>query len=104
MDRIIRVTGKSKISVKPDTIKLKIEASGTYKEYSLSVSKSTEHTNLLRETISKAGLDPQNLKTTHFGIDTDYESYRDKNGDYQRRFAGYMYTHNLCIQFPNDNE
>ena len=104
MDRTIRVTGKGKISVKPDTIRLKIEATGTYKEYSLSLRKSTEHTNLLREMISKAGLDSQNLKTTHFGIDTDYESYYDKNGDYQRRFTGYKYTHNLYIQFPNDNE
>ena len=104
MERTIRVTGKGKISVKPDTIRLNIEAEGTYKEYILSVKKSTEHTNLLRETISKAGLDPQNLKTVHFGIDTDYESYHDKNGDYHRRFIGYKYTHNLYIQFPNDNE
>lgn len=104
MERTIRVKGKGKISVKPDTIRLNIEAEGTYKEYILSVKKSTEHTNLLRDTISKAGLDPQNLKTVHFGIDTDYESYRDKNGDYQSRFIGYTYKHNLYIQFPNDNE
>lgn len=104
MKRTIRVTGKGKISVKPDAIRLNIEAEGTYKEYILSVKKSTEHTNILRETISKAGLDPQNLKTTYFGIDTDYESYRDKNGDYHRRLIGYKYTHNLYIQFPNDNE
>ncbi len=104
MERTIRVKGKGKISVKPDTIRLNIEAEGTYKEYILSVKKSAEHTNLLRDTISKAGLDPQNLKTVHFGIDTDYERYRDKNGDYQSRFIGYKYTHNLYIQFPNDNE
>ena len=104
MKRTIRVTGKGKILVKPDTIRLNIEAEGTYKEYILSVKKSAEHTNLLRETISKSGLDPQNLKTAHFGIDTDYESYHDKDGKYQRRFIGYTYTHNLYIQFPNDNE
>lgn len=33
MDRIIKVTGKGKISVKPDTIRLNIEAEGLYKEY-----------------------------------------------------------------------
>lgn len=52
MDRAILVTGKDKISVKLDTIRLNIEAEGTYKEYSLLVKKSAEHTNLLRETIS----------------------------------------------------
>lgn len=56
MDRAILVTGKDKISVKLDTIRLNIEAEGTYKEYSLLVKKSTEHTNLLRETISLLGI------------------------------------------------
>ena len=37
MDRIIKVTGKGKISVKPDTIKLNIEAEGVYKEYEQAV-------------------------------------------------------------------
>lgn len=73
MDSTIRVTGKGKISVKPDIIRFNIEAEGTYKEYSLSVKKSAEHTNLLRETISKAELDPHNLKTVNFGIDTEYK-------------------------------
>lgn len=104
MDRTIRVTGKGKISVKPDTIRLNMEAEGTYKEYRLSVQKSTENTNLLRETIARAGLDPRNLKTTCFCIDAEYEHYRDENGDYQRSFVGYKYTHNLYIRFPNDNE
>ena len=104
MDRIIRVTGKGKISVKPDIIRLNFEAVGTYREYSLSLRKSAEHTNLLRETILKAGFDPQNLKTTHFDINTEYESYHDRNGDYRSRFIGYKYTHNLYIQLPNDNE
>lgn len=40
MKRTIRVTGKGKILVKPDTIRLNIEAEGTYKEYILSVKKS----------------------------------------------------------------
>ena len=56
MDRAILVTGKDKISVKLDTIRLNIEVEGTYKEYSLLVKKSAEHTNLLRETISLLGI------------------------------------------------
>lgn len=56
MDRAILVTGKDKISVKLDTIRLNIEAEGTYKEYSLLVKKFAEHTNLLRETISLLGI------------------------------------------------
>lgn len=87
MDRIIKVTGKGKISVKPDTIRLNIEAEGLYKEYEKTVQKSTEATCILRETIEKAGLKAEDLKTVHFDIDSEYERYRDKNDDYRSRFV-----------------
>ena len=49
MERIIRVTGKGKISVKPDTIQLNISAEGISKEYAEAVKRSTEDTALIRE-------------------------------------------------------
>ena len=104
MERTIRVTGKGKLSVKPDTIRISIDASGIFKEYDITVKRSAEETGILRETVKRAGLDPKNLKTIRFDIDTEYESYRDKKGNYQRKFIGYRYTHRLYIQFPNDNE
>lgn len=104
MDRTIRVTGKGEIFVKPDIIRLNIKAVGTYREYSLSLRKSAEHTKLLRETISKAGFDPQNLKTDYFDINTYYEDYTDQHGEHRSRFIGYKYVHRLYIQLPNDNE
>ena len=104
MDRIIKVTGKGKISVKPNTIRLNIEAEGVYKEYEQAVKKSTEATCILRETIEKAGLKAEDLKTVHFDIDSEYESYRDKNDDYRSRFVGYKYTHSMYIQFSSDNK
>lgn len=104
MDRTITVTGKGKISVKPDTIRLNINSEGVFKDYDGTVRKATEATGILRETIEKAGLAAQDLKTTRLNIDTEYESYRDINDDYRQRFVGYKYTHNLYIQFPNDNK
>lgn len=104
MDRIIKVTGKGKISVKPNTIRLNIEAEGVYKEYEQAVKKSTEATCILRETIEKAGLKAEDLKTVHFDINSEYESYRDKNDDYRSRFVGYKYTHSMYIQFSSDNK
>ena len=103
MDRIIRVTGKGKISVKPDLIQLNISAEGIYKEYGEAVGKSTEHTGLIRETVEKAGLDPKELKTVHFGVDTEYEDIQDKRGNWKREFAGYKYRHSMYIRFENDN-
>lgn len=103
-DRTIRVTGKGKISVKPDTIRINIKASKVFKEYKKAVKGSAEETGLLREAIERAGLDPKSLKTTRFGIDTEYESYRDKKDRYRSRFVGYRYTHRLYFQFENDNK
>ena len=104
MERIIKVTGRGKISVKPDTIQLNINAEGIYKEYAEAVKKSTEDTALIRETIAKAGLDPKKLKTVYFGVDTEYEGYQDRHGNWKQRFKGYKYNHSMHLKFPADNE
>lgn len=104
MNRSITVTGKGRILVAPDTIRLTITATDLYSNYETTVKKSTEDTNTLRETIRTAGLEGKDLKTKNFNIDTEYESYRDKNDNYKRRFKGYRYNHRMTIEFPNDNK
>jgi uncharacterized protein YggE len=103
MERTIKVKGTGKISVKPDTIKIFITASKVCKEYDQAVRGSSEDTSLVREAIERAGLEPKQLKTIRIDIDSEYEGYRDKNGEYKSRFIGYKYTHNMYVQFPNDN-
>ena len=71
MERTIRVTGKGKISVKPDLIQLNINAGEVYQDYSEAVKKSAEETEIVREALNSAGLDPKELKTVSFGIDTE---------------------------------
>lgn len=102
--RTIRVTGKGQVSVKPDTIKLRITTEGTYYEYEDTIRISADQTRILRETLAGAGLDPADLKTTSFDINTAYESYRDDNDDYKRRFIGYKFSHRTYIKFENDNK
>ena len=104
MERTIRVTGKGRISVKPDRIQLGIEASGIYKEYTESVKKSAEDTALIREALTKAGLDPHDLKTDRFSVDIEKESYQDNRNNWKKRFVGYKYDHDMHIIFPNDNK
>ena len=103
MERTIKVKGTGRMSVKPDTIKIFITASKVCKEYDQAVRGSSEDTSLVREAIERAGLEPKQLKTIRFDIDSEYEGYRDKNGEYKSRFIGYKYTHNMYVQFPNDN-
>lgn len=104
MDRTIRVKGMGKISVKPDRIRLNLSSKEICKRYDEAIEKASLCTKKLRETMEKAGLDSKDLKTLIFDIDTEYESYRDRNDDYKRRFIGYSYSHKLYIEFPNNNK
>lgn len=104
MERTIRVTGKGKISVKPDTISLIIDANGVFDDYETAVKKSAEETAELRMAVESAGLAPGDLKTSSFDINTEYESFHDRDGNFRRRFVGYKYQHSCSINFPKDNE
>lgn len=102
--RTIRVTGSGSVPVKPDTTSLRISFEGLYKDYEETVRQSAEKTKILRGAIEKSGLPGEALKTKDFSIQTEYESYRDYNGDYKKRFIGYKFYHGTQIQFPKDNE
>ena len=103
MQRTIRVKGKGKISVKPDMIRLDIIANEVCKEYDEVIEKSTLCIKKIKETVERAGLNGKELKTVKFDVDSKYESYRDKNGNYKSRLVGFQYTQKFYIQFSNDN-
>lgn len=103
MERTIRVKGKGKISVKPDMIRLDITANEVCKEYDEVIEKSALCIKKIKETVKRAGLSGKEIKTVKFDVDSKYESYRDKNGNYKSRLVGFQYTQNLYIKFPNDN-
>lgn len=104
MERTIRVKGIGKLSVKPDTIRINMEATYLSPNYEGALAQSASDMQDLRNTVESAGLDSKDLKTTSFSIDSEYEGYNDKENNYRRRFLGYKYTHFLYIQFPSDNK
>lgn len=104
MDRIIRVTGKGKISVRPDTIRLNISLEDVKKTYDETLKQSTEQTEELKDCFETLGFARNDLKTLFFNVDTEYESYQDDNRNWKRRFIGYKFTHRFKIDFPEDNE
>lgn len=103
MERTIKVTGKGRIAVKPDQIRLTIELSGCTKEYEDCVHLSTLQTASIKDEFEKLGFQKESLKTTYFNVDTKYESYRDKNNDYKTRLEGYEFKHHMKIEFDADN-
>ncbi len=104
MERTIRVTGKGKISVKPDTIRLRISLEDTFREYDDALKHFADSVELLKDMMEGLGYDRKALKTVYFNIDTEYESYQDRDKSWKRRFEGYKYTHRMNLEFPADNK
>lgn len=98
----IRVTGKGRIQIQPDTTRITLTLKGTESEYGEALRKSSQDAEQLRVLLARFGFERSDLKTLDFGVDAEYESYEEE-GACKRRFAGYSYSHVLKVEFPFDN-
>ena len=73
-------------------------------EYEDTLRRSTEDTELLKDLFEKLGFQRKDLKTVYFNVDTEYESYQDRDKSWKRRFEGYKYIHHTKIEFASDNK
>lgn len=103
MERTIKVTGKGKISVKPDTIRLHINVEDSSKDYESTLRLSTKTTEELKNLLEVLGFKKSDLKTLYFNVDTVYESYQDRDKSWKKRFEGYKFIHRMKIEFEADN-
>ena len=101
--RTIRVTGKGRLKVKPDTTRITISLEGTWPEYGETLRHSSQDTERLKDVLSAFGFARSDLKTLNFNVETEYESYQDR-GTYKQRFIGYRFTHMMKVEFPSDND
>lgn len=104
MERCIRVTGKAKIAVKPDMIRLTLTLEDTREKYEDTLEQSANQVELLKDCFEKLGFARTDLKTLNFNIDTVYEGYQDENKAWKNRFVGYKYVHSMKLEFDADNK
>ena len=102
--REMRVTGRGRLSVKPDRIRLILNLSDTKKDYAKALQASAEMGGKLQKLFCGCGFAEEDLKTTNFFVDAQYEGYNDKDGNWKQRFVGYRFEQSLKIEFPVDNE
>ena len=100
--KTIRVTGRGQIKVHPDMTRIVITLEGRNFEYGLTLKRSSEATEKMKDLLTPFGFERSDLKTLSFSVDTEYESYKVKD-EYKRRFAGYSYTHIMKVEFESDN-
>lgn len=101
--KTIKVTGKGKLKVRPDMTRISITIGGVKKDYAAALKKSSDDTRALRDLLAGLDFAAEDLKTTSFSVDTEYESYKE-NGSYKQRLAGYRYRHSMKLEFDSDNE
>lgn len=101
--KTLRVTGKGKIKVHPDTTRLTLTVERTYKNYDETLKCSAEMTEELKNLFAAFGFEKSDLKTLSFNIGTEYEDYKE-HGVYKQRFEGYSFRHVLKIEFDSDNK
>lgn len=103
MSRTIKVTGKGKLTVKPDTIRLIINMSKVESSYENAIKESADKKTELNSELNRLGFRNDALKTLNFNVNTEYEQYQDEDNSWKSRLVGYRYTHRMKLEFPADN-
>lgn len=105
MERTITVKGTGRIHQKPDQTVVGMTLKSKNKEYDKAMECEAEAYNHLCAALGSLGFAAEDIKTTAFDIDADYESYQNrKEGRYVNTFAGYICEHNLELRFDFDTE
>lgn len=102
MKKTITVKGSGKLSAAPDTIEISIELSSLDRSYEKAMAKETAAQEKLTAAICSCGFKKDDIKTSQFCVNTEYEGRTDKNGVYRRFFKGYSCRHSLKLKFTLD--
>jgi len=98
-----RISGKGigKAAAAPDLIVLNMNLEVCDQDYEKTMLRSSEMLDILRAAVVSSGHDGKELKTTSFNINTEYESYKEKEA-WKQRFVGYKCSHGLKLEFDLD--
>ena len=102
--RTITVKGVGNVSARPDLIIITMNLTTKDYTYEGAMHLAANTIESIRKSLIDVGYEKENLKTTDFSINTDYESYKDKDGNYRKKFVGYECRHDLKLEFDFDME
>ena len=101
--RTITVKGVGTASTPPDLTVISLNIIEKALEYADCINGANVRIEKLQTAISAVGFAKDDLKTLSFDARTNYENYRDENGVYQSRFAGYVCEYRLKLSMDFDN-
>lgn len=103
-NRTLTVKGVGQASLPPDYIEIPLYLETRDEQYDQAIELANRKLEELRTCLESVGFTKEDLKTTSFNVDTDYEQVKDEEGNYVRVFRGYVVRHRLKFGFDFDNE
>lgn len=101
--RTITVKGVGTASTPPDLTVISLNIIEKAVEYVDCINGANERIEKLKTAIAAVGFAKDELKTLSFNARTNYENYREENGTYSQRFAGYLCEYRLKLSMDFDN-
>lgn len=105
--RTIHIKGTGSATAVPDYVIITMELQAQHMEYVQAMRIGSQQVAMLQDAVCEVGFSVDDLKTTAFSVDAEYESEeRRENGrtTYHRLFIGYVCKHSLKLAFDFDTE
>jgi len=102
MARTITVKGVGKVSARPDYVILTMNLKAKDKEYDKAMEIAAKQLEQLNTSLTAIGFEKESVKTTNFNVNTDYNNYKDEQGNYQQVLDGFVCRHQLKLAFDFD--
>lgn len=99
MEKTITIRGCGSASAAPDWIEITIELTAKNRDYSIAMNEAAQKHARLLAALAPLGFRKEDVKTTLFNVDTEYDNVADAAGRYVRQFTGYCCNHHLTIDF-----
>ena len=105
MQKVITVRGSANVKVKPDYVNILVNLETLNIEYSAAMKEAARRIEKLKAALKSVKVDTEDLRTTDFGVVTEWEWTKEKYGNRQTRvFKGYKIRQNLKLGFDFERE
>lgn len=100
MERTVTVTGTGEVRVKPDIIQISFVLNAKNTHYTDMMQQADVQLSALRQALQHCDIEPEQLKTSDYSVQTAYEHLPDENGNYRQVFSGYVCRQVLLLELP----